>query len=407
MVSLWPRSQRKVPTFGNEITQLDFVRSLREPCILSKDFTTNFKADIFLSDYKNEHGISPVDYEKFLNVFDPNHEVSVEQIDPQSGQKVYRRMSLLDFVYLLQEGGDSQVYLKDWHAQKEFSLPSNIYHDHLPYFMKMDWINNEKWTESDENPMKGDYRFIYFGAPGSRTLLHEDVFRSFSWSYNVTGFKHWLILPMHRKGEFLQRYPEVDDFSTIPNVIEDFELIEAIQEPGEIMVMPPGYYHQVLNLTECLSINHNTINAFNIYAVYEELCERLKAVLKELDDQRELRTEDDFAETVELVLNSDYRITKRTMFQLAQFIQSDRSQKLKNDQIIDCDPPSDIEATNFWTFGDIRVVESILNCQCDCNDASRHLLSPNPCPTFIKQMNAIDYFFSQFIIRKIADSFEQ
>lgn len=53
---------------------------------------------------------------------------------------------------------------------------------------------------------------------------------------------------MHRKAEFLQRYPEVDDFSTIPNVIEDFELIEAIQEPGEIMVMPPGFYHQVLNL---------------------------------------------------------------------------------------------------------------------------------------------------------------
>uniref|UniRef100_A0A914YPH7 Jumonji domain-containing protein 4 n=1 Tax=Panagrolaimus superbus TaxID=310955 RepID=A0A914YPH7_9BILA len=301
MQYLWPRSQRKVPIFDKSLTQLDFVRSLGEPCILSKDFTANFKADIFLADYKNEYGIQPVDYEKFLSVFDPNHEVTVEQIDSQSGQKVYQRISLLNFIYQLQEGDrDSQIYLKDWHAQKDFSLPSNIYHDHLPYFMKMDWINNEKWTESSDNPLKGDYRFIYFGAPGSRTLLHEDVFRSYSWSYNVTGFKHWLILPMHRKAEFLQRYPEAEDFSIIPNIVEDFELIEAIQAPGEIMVMPPGYYHQVLNLTECLSINHNTINAFNISAVYEELNERLEAVLKELDDQRELRSEDDFAETVEV-----------------------------------------------------------------------------------------------------------
>uniref|UniRef100_A0AC34FDT9 JmjC domain-containing protein n=1 Tax=Panagrolaimus sp. ES5 TaxID=591445 RepID=A0AC34FDT9_9BILA len=357
MLYLWPRSHRKVPSFNQDLLQLDFVRSLKEPCILSKDFTTNFQTDIFLADYKNEHGIKPVDYEKFLSYFDPNHEVNVEKIDSQSGQKVYQKMSLIDFIYLLQEGGDSQVYLKDWHAQN--------------------------------------------------TLLHEDVFRSYSWSYNVTGFKHWLILPMHRKAEFLQRYPEAEDFSKIPNIIEDFELIEAIQAPGEIMVMPPGYYHQVLNMTECLSINHNTINAFNITTVYEELNERLEAVLKELDDQRELRSQEDFAETVELVLNSDYRITKQTMLQLAQFIQTDRSQKLANNPIIDCDPPTDIEATNFWTFGDMRVVESVLNCHCDCPDASKHLISPNPCDKFVTQMNAIDYFFSQLIIRKIVDSYEQ
>lgn len=136
MLYLWPRSHRKVPSFNQDLLQLDFVRSLKEPCILSKDFTTNFQTDIFLADYKNEHGIKPVDYEKFLSYFgmqisyndtvsytitwflDPNHEVNVEKIDSQSGQKVYQKMSLIDFIYLLQEGGDSQVYLKDWHAQK-------------------------------------------------------------------------------------------------------------------------------------------------------------------------------------------------------------------------------------------------------------------------------------------------
>ena len=52
--------------------------------------------------------------------------------------------------------------------------------------------------------------------------------------------------------------------------------------------------------SECLSINHNTIGVFNIVAVYEELKERLNSVLKELEDQRSLRSESDFAETVEV-----------------------------------------------------------------------------------------------------------
>jgi hypothetical protein len=34
-----------------------------------------------------------------------------------------------------------------------------------------------------------DYRFVYMGLQGSRTLVHADVLRSFSWSINIAGKK--------------------------------------------------------------------------------------------------------------------------------------------------------------------------------------------------------------------------
>jgi hypothetical protein len=38
-----------------------------------------------------------------------------------------------------------------------------------------------------------DYRFVYIGRAGSRTCLHADVVRSFSWSINVAGAKRYAL----------------------------------------------------------------------------------------------------------------------------------------------------------------------------------------------------------------------
>lgn len=51
---------------------------------------------------------------------------------------------------------------------REFQIPPDFYEEKLPYFMKMDWINFERWTMDKENPVDGDYKFVYFGSPGSR-----------------------------------------------------------------------------------------------------------------------------------------------------------------------------------------------------------------------------------------------
>ncbi|KAE9549984.1 hypothetical protein FO519_006804 [Halicephalobus sp. NKZ332] len=370
----WPRSEKRLKTFSRDLTDIDFIRSLKEPIVLNPEFTTGFGFDRWLAQETNSNDVRPVDYDKFLSDFDPFHEVSIERYDEETGKQTFGKTTLGNFVENLQNPDYRGLYLKDWHAQREFKIPPDFYEDKLPYFMRMDWINFEKWTMGQENPVNGDYKFVYFGSAGSRTLLHYDVFRSFSWSLNISGIKHWLFLPIEKTTEFFKKYPEETDFTRHPGIVEEFGLIEHIQSPGEIVIVPPGWYHQVLNMTECLSVNHNTINVFNVIGVCLELQERFLAVLKELEDQKELRDPSDFADVVEMVLNSDYRITKKRMLKLAQMIETDRKKELKNSVFLEQEPPQDIEDPDFWTNGDFMILKSIVGFRCGCPFSEKHLL---------------------------------
>lgn len=103
----------------------------------------------------------------------------------------------------------------------------------------------------------------------------------------------------------------------------------------------------------------------------------------------------------QLVLNSDFRITKQTLLHLVKLVCADRHQLL-NGEVASLQPSLDFEDAKFWTHGDLNILESILNYGCECSDS--HLLSPNPCSQFIKRMKAIDYCFAQMIINKIVNS---
>ena len=54
------------------------------------------------------------------------------------------------------------------------------------------------------------------------------------------------------------------------------------------MLRPSGWYHQVENLTDCISINHNWCNSVNLPMLYSSMCEKVVEVENALDDVREL-----------------------------------------------------------------------------------------------------------------------
>ncbi|VDP37144.1 unnamed protein product, partial [Heligmosomoides polygyrus] len=61
------------------------------------------------------------------------------------------------------------LYLKDWHFQR--SCGTTMYH--VPPILSSDWVNREIWTDDDENPFRGDYRFVYFGVRGTWRFLYS------------------------------------------------------------------------------------------------------------------------------------------------------------------------------------------------------------------------------------------
>ena len=90
---------------------------------------------------------------------------------------------------------------------------------------------------------------------------------------------------LHQAGEDFG--PE-RDAGDVPQLVRKMEFI---QETGEIVFVPSGWHHQVYNLEDTISINHNWFNGCNLMTVYEALKAELRKVEVELDDCRDDKDE--------------------------------------------------------------------------------------------------------------------
>ncbi|KAJ6970552.1 arginine-specific demethylase JMJ20 isoform X2 [Populus alba] len=130
---------------------------------------------------------------------------------------------------------------------------------------------------------------------GSWTPLHADVFRSYSWSANVCGKKKWLFLPPSQCHLVFDRgfkscvYNIFDDVSetNFPGFKKAIWL-ECSQEQNEIIFVPSGWYHQVHNMEDTISINHNWFNAYNLSWVLDLLSKDYKEAKEYIEDIRDI-----------------------------------------------------------------------------------------------------------------------
>ena len=56
-----------------------------------------------------------------------------------------------------------------------------------------------------------------------------------------------------------------------PNASKVERSYEVIQETGDVIFVPSGWHHQVLNLEDTISINHNWFNGANVGKIFDEL----------------------------------------------------------------------------------------------------------------------------------------
>jgi hypothetical protein len=156
-----------------------------------------------------------------------------------------------------QSQSEPHLYLKDWHLVKELEKrESYVYLYSVPEIFEHDILNAFLTRFTD-----GDYRFVYWGGAQSKTPIHSDVLNSFSWSYNVVGLKEWRF-----------------------HVPESNASVVIRQDAGECLFVPAGWQHEVTNLVETLSVNHNWVTASNIDLLWECVLMELKTVEKECCD---------------------------------------------------------------------------------------------------------------------------
>lgn len=177
------------------------------------------------------------------------------------------------------------LYNKDWHYVKQ--NPGKIAYT-LPLIFSDDWMNLHWDSRTD---IDDDYRFVYMGPKGSWTPLHSDVFGSYSWSANVCGRKRWVFFPPEQgpllKDKFGNLMYDIEEDQKEAGRFPHFQQarpISCVQEAGETIFVPSGWFHQVWNEEDTISINHNWANACNVDLLWATLAKDFHAVQKELDD---------------------------------------------------------------------------------------------------------------------------
>ncbi|XP_023059377.2 2-oxoglutarate and iron-dependent oxygenase JMJD4 isoform X4 [Piliocolobus tephrosceles] len=266
----------------------DFVRGFllpNLPCVFSSAFTQGWGS--------RRRWVTPAgrpDFDHLLRTYGdvvvPVANCGVQEYNSNPKE----HMPLRDYITYWKEyieGGYSSprgcLYLKDWHLCRDFPVEDVFT---LPVYFSSDWLN-EFWDALDVD----DYRFVYAGPAGSWSPFHADIFRSFSWSVNVCGRKKWLLFPPGQEEALRDRHgnlpydvtsPALCDTHLYPRSQLAGPPLEITQEAGEMVFVPSGWHHQVHNLDDTISINHNWVNGFNLANMWRFLQQELCAVQEEV-----------------------------------------------------------------------------------------------------------------------------
>ncbi|KAK8521440.1 hypothetical protein V6N12_005344 [Hibiscus sabdariffa] len=203
-------------------------------------------------------------------------------------------MSVSEFInHWLQGSKESVLYLKDWHFVKEYPE----YQAYItPRFFTDDWLNiyldnygmhvDPDTDQVNNDICCSDYRFVYMGAKGSWTPLHADVFRSYSWPLLPLFLTAVLFHLRNMKNIVYDIFDDISE-TKFPGFKKAIWL-ECTQDQNEIIFVPSGWYHQVHNLEDTISTNHNWFNGYNLSWVWDLLLRDYKEAKEYIEDIKDI-----------------------------------------------------------------------------------------------------------------------
>ncbi len=132
------------------------------------------------------------------------------------------------------------------------------------------------------------FRWLVIGPPRSGSSFHVDPSRTSAWNALLRGRKRWVLYPpgctppgvrvgVARDGGekynsptplkwLLKHYPAARACLTCAQAP-----LEVTQEAGELIYVPSGWWHMVLNLEETIAVTQNFANTTNFEHVWADL----------------------------------------------------------------------------------------------------------------------------------------
>lgn len=215
-------------------------------------------------------------------------------------------------------------------------------------------------------PDRPSYRWLLIGPRRSGTIIHIDPWGTSAWNTSIRGRKRWLLFPpgtpealiygldMQEEGE--EEYKSMEAciwFSTIlpklkareaalpaqgPEVPKHLSrdrlgMLEFIQEPGQTVFIPGGWWHAVLNLTDTIAITENYANESNFERVWKRVRENKRYAYDFLDGLEDNGREDLVERANALLVRDNFTLPERWCPIEGLFAASDEETSSSEDEV--------------------------------------------------------------------------
>ncbi|KAG9323967.1 hypothetical protein KVV02_003238 [Mortierella alpina] len=151
----------------------------------------------------------------------------------------------------------------------------------------------------DQRP---DYRWIIIGPARSGSTFHKDPNATSAWNAVITGSKKWIMFPPHMLPPGVFTNDDESEVTSPVSLMEWFSNfyastqipddpaerpLEGICREGEIMFVPRGWWHAVVNLDDCIAITQNYVGSQNLKETMQFLYLKRDQVSGVADERRE------------------------------------------------------------------------------------------------------------------------
>ncbi|XP_076952896.1 arginine-specific demethylase JMJ22 [Bidens hawaiensis] len=178
------------------------------------------------------------------------------------------------FVYADQAQEERPLYLFDPRFANKVTKLGQDYE--VPVYFNEDLFS----VLGDERP---DYRWIIIGPAGSGSSFHIDPNSTSAWNAVVKGSKKWVLFPPDVVPPGV--YPSADGAEVAcPVSINEWFMnfyeatktwkkrpVECVCKAGEVIFVPNGWWHLVINLEDSIAITQNFVSRRNLLNVLDFL----------------------------------------------------------------------------------------------------------------------------------------
>jgi len=142
-----------------------------------------------------------------------------------------------------------------------------------------------------------DWRWLVMGKARSGSSFHFDPNATSAWNGLVTGAKRWILLPPHCPPPGVFASADMGEVAAPQSLYEWFmnfhhfiaannlEAVQCTVRAGELLYVPRGWWHAVINLEESTAITQNFVNRQNLPAVLAFLRDKPDQVSGVPDDR--------------------------------------------------------------------------------------------------------------------------